>query len=153
MVGTLHFQRYRWMLATLVAALVGLSPLGIDEAQAVGARARTMRSLINQERVSRGRVPLKLNRALSRIARRHTLRMASSNKLYHNPRLAYQARRLRWTVLGENVGVGATVRSLHRAFMNSSGHRANVLNRRYRRVGISGKMARGRLWVTIVFSG
>jgi hypothetical protein len=32
----------------------------------------------------------------------------------------------RWRTLGENVGMGETVSSLHRAFMHSRAHRKNI---------------------------
>ncbi|MGH2703523.1 MAG: CAP domain-containing protein [Actinomycetota bacterium] len=40
-----------------------------------------------------------------------------------------------WQALGENVGVGGDVEALHRAFMDSPGHRTNFLGD-YERVGI-----------------
>ena len=41
-----------------------------------------------------------------------------------------------WSTWGENVGVtGGTVASIQTAFMQSTGHRANILNQRFRRVG------------------
>ena len=38
--------------------------------------------------------------------------------------------------VAENVGVGYSVQALHDAFMGSTGHRANILNASYNRVGI-----------------
>src|SRR5204863_2678547 len=42
---------------------------------------------------------------------------------------------LRPSLLGQNVGTGPTVRAVFRAFMRSADHRANVLDRSYRRAG------------------
>jgi uncharacterized protein YkwD len=43
-------------------------------------------------------------------------------------------------VVGENIAWGsgslATPRSIMRAWMNSPGHRANILNRRFREIGV-----------------
>ena len=57
----------------------------------------------------------------------------------------------RWRVLGENVGFGGDVRSLHKAFMESPAHRDNILFDRYRHVGVGVKRSGGLMWVTVVF--
>jgi uncharacterized protein YkwD len=79
--------------------------------------------------------------------------MAGSDNLHHNPNLSKELASMSWRILGENVGVGATIRSLHTAFMNSPSHRSNVLGRRYRLVGIGVVYSGGRTWVTVVFYG
>ena len=62
-------------------------------------------------------------------------------------------RRWRPRAWGENVGLSGTVFSMHRAFMRSSGHRGNILNGRYARVGIGMTRARGSVWATVIFYG
>jgi uncharacterized protein YkwD len=109
--------------------------------------------MANHERVDRGTRKLRFDHRLNRLAKRQSRRMASQNRLHHNPNLAYEARNIPWSILGENVGVGNTVESLHRAFMNSSGHRRNVLNGRYRRIGVGVVHAQGRTWITYLFAG
>jgi hypothetical protein len=43
-----------------------------------------------------------------------------------------------WTALGENIAYGYnTAESVHEGFMNSAGHRANILNARYEHVGVA----------------
>ena len=37
--------------------------------------------------------------------------------------------------------------------MGSGGHRANILNPRFRRIGIGVVKARGSVWVTTIFYG
>ena len=44
------------------------------------------------------------------------------------------------------------IRRAHQAFMASSEHRANVLHRHYRHVGIGIHTRGGQLWVTEMFS-
>jgi uncharacterized protein YkwD len=53
------------------------------------------------------------------------------------------------------VGVtGGTVARLEQAFMNSDLHRANILNRGFRRVAVGAfRDADGLLWVTVFFYG
>jgi uncharacterized protein YkwD len=111
-----------------------------------------LRVLINEERNGSVR-QLRMYGKLIKIARRHSARMASSGGIYHNPNLAQNANRLRWSILGENVGVGNSVESLHEAFMDSPPHRENVMRSRFRRVGVGILERDGRLWVTVVFLG
>jgi uncharacterized protein YkwD len=53
------------------------------------------------------------------------------------------------------VGVtSGTVASIQDAFMSSSGHRANILNRGFRRVAVGTyRDGDGFLWVTVFFYG
>ncbi|HYH27465.1 MAG TPA: CAP domain-containing protein [Actinomycetota bacterium] len=143
--------RRRGTISLLLAAAIALLGPAADQAAEAGT-AGDVRSLINAERVESGKRALRRSGKLSRIARRHSIRMARQNYLHHNGRLGYQARKMSWTVLGENVGVGTSVSSLHRAFMNSAPHRANVMKGRYRRVGVGTVQSGGRLWVTVVFA-
>ena len=43
---------------------------------------------------------------------------------------------LSWRALGENVGYSSSISKIHTNLMNSSGHRANILNSSYDRVGV-----------------
>ncbi|MBW3594215.1 MAG: hypothetical protein KY391_01450 [Actinobacteria bacterium] len=106
---------------------------------------------LNIERKLGGRVQLRLDRELSKVARKHTREMTDKNLLHHTSDGQMRSRVTNWQLLGENVGVGGTVESLHVAFMNSPGHKANVMHRSFRHVGIGTRYAHGRLWVTVVF--
>lgn len=108
---------------------------------------------VNSARVNNGFGKLRLDPQLSRAARVHTKEMAGQDSLYHTPSNILRERVTNWIVLGENVGVGGGVASLHEAFMNSPAHRDNVLHGGYRHIGIGTKKVNGRLWVTILFEG
>lgn len=56
-----------------------------------------------------------------------------------------------WSKIGENVGRGGSVDSLHKAFMNSAGHKANILDKAWTHVGIGTVYANDKLYVTVVF--
>jgi uncharacterized protein YkwD len=58
-----------------------------------------------------------------------------------------------WDAIGENVGVGSTVRSVHRALMNSTSHRRIILSRAFTSVGVGVVRSGGRAWVTEIFLG
>jgi len=149
--------------ALVPLALAGTASAGVARADvAGGAAARTaapddeygFHQLVNQARAQSGLGALTRDTAADTVARAWSGRMAQSGSLAHNPNLAAEVDRTvttQWTRLGENVGVGWDVRGLHDAFMNSPGHRANVLGD-FNRVGIGVvRNPDGRLWVTFVF--
>lgn len=106
---------------------------------------------INAARRDQSRGQLQLDPELTKVARKHTREMTAKNLLHHTKTAAFKTRVTNWTMLGENVGVGSTVDSLHKAFMDSPSHRDNVLYNTYRHIGIGTRERNGRLWVTIVF--
>ena len=93
---------------------------------------------------------------MSTLARRHSIAMANRGYIFHtsNPSSFY-LKGVRWSTWGENVGVtGGTIAGLQNAFMQSSGHRSNILNRGFRRVAVGTyRDADGLLWVTVFFYG
>lgn len=131
----------------LVAAL--LTAAGVALAPPAGASAGTFVSLINSARASAGLPALSSRGDLASVAASWTQRMASSGTLAHNPSLASQVTGYRY--VGENVGYGPDAATIHRAFMDSASHRANILDRDYTEVGVAVVQADGRLWVTEVF--
>ncbi len=106
--------------------------------------------LVNRERRGRGLVALRANRRLALAARRHASDMVRYSYFAHNSRsgVRFTSRIVRtgyargaanWRV-GENLawgaGGGSTPRSIVRGWMNSPPHRANILNRRFRDLGM-----------------
>ena len=110
-------------------------------------------SQINHARALNGRARMSLNGSLSDYARRWSANMASRNRLYHNASLATWLRNWSWRILGENVGYGSSTSQVYVAFMNSAPHRANILDRRYRTMGVGVVVKNGRTWVTVIFRG
>jgi uncharacterized protein YkwD len=106
---------------------------------------------MNKARSNNGRTRMGMDPELSRAARKHTWEMLGKEQLYHTPSTKLKRRVTRWSVLGENVGVGGDVESLHQAFMNSPAHKANILYSSFRHVGIGVLKKDGRLWVTVIF--
>ncbi len=126
------------------AAIVPLPELGND-----------LLALTNADRATGGHEALALAERLSRYALRHSRRMAELGSIFHSGE-----RQLRdalegtgWETAGENVGVGASVPSIERAFMASPPHRANVLGPAYDHAAVGVVRADGVLWVTVVFYG
>ena len=106
-------------------------------------------SKINDERSSRSIATLSWNDELARVARRHSQEMADQNNLHHNAHLGNEVQG--WQAVGENVGSGGSVDDLHSAFMNSTAHRDNILDRDYTELGVGTVWKDGTLWVTEVF--
>ncbi|GMQ98913.1 MAG: hypothetical protein BMS9Abin17_1447 [Acidimicrobiia bacterium] len=106
-------------------------------------------SKINASRAAAGKAPLEVYWDLADDARAHSAAMAAKGSIYHNPGLAGVTSG--WTTLGENVGVGFDVNQLHQAFMDSAGHRSNILGD-FNYVGVGVKVDdAGLVWVTVVF--
>ena len=97
---------------------------------------------LNQSRKEAGQPPLDWDEHLAAAARAHTQKMAQGNKLAHVlPGEPAVAERLATTGIhfnrsGENVGYNSDVNDFERAWMESPGHRENILNPDYTVVGI-----------------
>jgi hypothetical protein len=144
------------IVAVLVAGLVALSA-SVALAPAAGAdvaEEARLYELTNQSRAQNGLGALSYDGAATGVARAWAQELANSGSLRHNPNLVAQvdAHVTRdWTRLGENVGYSSTVDQVQTAYMNSPGHRANILGD-YNRVGVGAvRDGSGRLWTTVVF--
>lgn len=106
-------------------------------------------SLLNKSRASNGLKALRRVEGVNNVAREWSHVMAVDNQLKHrsNLRSPFSGN---WSSLAENVGVGYQARSLHKAFMDSPGHRANIMGN-YDYVGIGVALADTRVWVTFNF--
>ncbi len=104
---------------------------------------------LNAERKAAGLNELTVHWDLLDDARAHSQVMMDGNHLHHNPDLGSVTDR--WWRLGENVGVGPDAEILHQAFMNSEGHRRNILGE-WDYVGIGVRQeSEYKIWVTVVF--
>ncbi|HWB71051.1 MAG TPA: cell wall-binding repeat-containing protein [Egibacteraceae bacterium] len=143
----------------LVAALLAvLMPTAAAAADPWATEERSFVDRINTDRQAAGLQPLAVNVDLVRMARDWSQVMAAEDTMYHNPLLAEQAPQ-GWQRLGENVGYttnnsGAPteelVARLHQAFLDSEGHRANILGD-YSQVGVGVVMTAVKMWVTVDF--
>jgi uncharacterized protein YkwD len=109
-----------------------------------------MLTLVNQARASQGLQPLVLNAALNRAAQSYAQTMASTNCFSHTcpPVTDFGQRAVQagytWKTLGENIAAGyATADDTFNAWMNSSGHRANILNPDFRDMGLGMAVVQG----------
>lgn len=132
------------VIASVAMLVTGLAaPVGANETMEDG-----FLTLINEERVAEGLAPLGVYWDLVDDARDHSQLMSDTENLHHNPDLAGVT--TGWYSLGENVGYGPDVEILHQAFMDSPGHKANVLGA-YNYIGIGVFQEDTRIWATMVF--
>ena len=137
------------LVVLLVSLLAGLVTPVTAHAAVDGSAERQFVAAINQERAARGLPALQVASDLTAVARRHSARMASSGNLHHNPNLGSDVGN--WQKVGENVGVGPSVSAIHRAFMDSASHRANILGSDWVQVGVGVEVRGDTIWVTEVF--
>ena len=146
------------VLVLLLVAAPSASAAGACSAAAhaspskAGKRAlvRATLCVLNAHRARNNLRTLRLSPRLSRAARRHSRAMARRNFFSHDSlsgasfvdrirRAGYLRGARSWSV-GENIAYGSgrrsTPASIGRAWMNSAGHRANILSRSYRAIGI-----------------
>ncbi len=139
----------RW-LALLMTAALALMGLGISASADAGMEAEFL-SKINASRSAAGLGSLKSSGSLSSYARGHSGDMADAGAIFHSTSgQLSSAAGSGWTKVGENVGKGPSVDSLHNAFMNSAGHKANILGA-YDTAGVGVALKDGYIYVTVVF--
>src|SRR5260221_3772860 len=128
------------VLATISVAILTFPPSARGQAD---APAQTLFESANHERVAHGLAPLKWSATLAVAARQHALRMAAQNTLSHQlrgePGMAERASQAgaRFSSLAENVAEGPSAESIHKQWMNSPPHRANLLDAQLDSVGIA----------------
>lgn len=98
--------------------------------------------LMNADRQANGLPALKLNMNIVKVARAHGQDMINRKFFAHenpdgqSPFDRMQAAGISFRYAGENLAINRNVTAAEQAFMNSSGHRANILNPNYTEVGI-----------------
>ena len=114
--------------------------------------------LVNEQRVKNGLNPLTENWELSRVARYKSQDMVDNRYFSHtsptygSPFQMIRAFGISFRQAGENIAYGQrTPQAVVNAWMNSSGHRANILNASYTQIGV-GYVAAGNYW-TQMFIG
>lgn len=148
-------SRRQMALVFLLAAALFTTGIVTEPARAgatVPPRGEMFR-LTNADRQAQNRRAVDLNARLSRYARRHSQAMAARGELFHTEDLAAKLNGLKWTIAGENVGVGSDLPGLESAFMASGPHRKNILRRAFYDTAIGVVARNGRYWVTVIFYG
>lgn len=114
--------------------------------------------LTNNERAKAGLAPLQADWELSRVAREKSRDMATSSYFDHNsptygsPFDMMRAYGINYRTAGENIAKGQrTPQEVVNAWMNSPGHRENIMNGNFTHIGV-GYVESGNHW-TQMFIG
>jgi len=114
--------------------------------------AEQLFALANQTRAQSGAGPLQWDPALAAAALYHCRRMAQEGPIAHRyggePDLAGRAGQAgaHFSLIEENVAVGSSADRIHSMWMQSPGHRENMLNPEVDRVGVAVVESRGVLY-------
>ncbi|MFD6247643.1 CAP domain-containing protein [Streptomyces roseolus] len=121
-----------------------------------GSAADQVLSLVNAERAKAGCGPLTANATLARAAQAHSDDMAARDFFDHtNPDGAGPGDRVTaagypWSTYGENIAMGQrTPEQVMEAWMNSPGHRANILNCDFKELGVGIHDGGGPYWTQV----
>lgn len=116
------------------------------------AAAEQLFALANQSRAQAGAGALRWDRALAEAAMRHCERMVAEHELSHRygGELDLTARAAaagaHFSLIEENIALGPYPASIHEGWLQSPGHRRNLLNPEVDRVGIAVIEARGNMY-------
>lgn len=153
------------LVGLLLAAVTMVGVSSLPAAASPTAEDRLL-ALHNDARASAGLPPLQRDAGLDQVAAGWTVQMRDSYEaggdrhaaLRHNPNLAGQLPGA-FQAASENVGFTVLTDAsdqtladrLHEGYMNSDGHRANIMGD-YDRVGVAKRTASdGTMWSTVVF--
>ncbi|WP_242964874.1 CAP domain-containing protein [Scatolibacter rhodanostii] len=108
--------------------------------------------LVNEQRAANGLSPLTLNQDVSNVARAKSQDMHDNNYFAHtsptygSPFDMLTSFGISYRAAGENIAMGySTPEAVMEGWMNSSGHRANILNASFTQIGV-GYVADGNYW-------
>ncbi|MFE5659723.1 CAP domain-containing protein [Streptomyces sp. NPDC056517] len=113
-------------------------------------------ALVNAERAKAGCGPLSANATLTRAAQGHSDDMAARDFFDHtNPDGAGPGERVTaagypWSTYGENIAMGqSSPEQVMESWMNSPGHRANILNCDFKEIGVGIHSQGGPYWTQV----
>ncbi|MBQ3483771.1 MAG: SafA/ExsA family spore coat assembly protein [Clostridia bacterium] len=114
--------------------------------------------LVNEERMARGLKPLSQNWELSRVARYKSQDMkdnryfSHTSPVYGSPYQMMRSFGISYRSAGENIAMGyRTPKAVVNGWMNSAGHRANILSAAFTEIGV-GYVADGGYWTQMFIS-
>lgn len=148
-----------WVFTSLVMGLMGWSaPAQRGESVPQPAKAEQLFAMANATRAQEGRGRLVWDQALADAAMKHCVRMVFEGPLSHRyggePDLSSRAgdAGAHFSLIEENIAIGPYPGSIHQGWLDSPGHRENLLNPEIDRVGIAVIAARGVLYAVADYS-
>lgn len=123
-----------------------------DQNNALSAYEQKVVELTNIERTKQGLAPFEIDTELSKVAREKSRDMAAQNYFAHesptygSPFDMMRSFNIDYRTAGENIAKGQeTPEEVVQAWMNSEGHRANILNGNFTHIGV-GFIEQGNHW-------
>lgn len=114
--------------------------------------------LVNKYRAENGLKPLKINSSVSRVAQAKSEDMKDKNYFDHisptygSPFEMLKSFGISYKTAGENIAKGQkTAEAVVNAWMNSEGHRKNILNANYEEIGVGYATGNGTTYWTQLF--
>ena len=144
-------KRLTLCIALAAFVLLVVAPVASAHAIHMTKPEKKMLALINHARASHGLAKLKMVRSLERASRAHSREMVSHDYFSHNSfggesfaarliRFGYSASGCTSWTAGENIAFGyksrGTPKAIFKAWMHSPAHRAVILTKRFRNVGV-----------------
>ncbi len=133
--------------------------ISIPSIDDVKALEQKVIELVNRQRAAAGLSPLAANWELCRVARYKSQDMIDKNYFSHqsptygSPFRMMEDFGIRFTAAGENIAYGQrSPEEVMNSWMNSPGHRSNILSRTYNQIGVGvAKKANGTYYWTQMF--
>jgi uncharacterized protein YkwD len=151
-----------WVLVLASGCTTAASPSEMPAAGTASGITASIVDLTNAERSDAGVVPLRASSQLMQAAQLHAEQMARTGQMSHEiagvrypaPPDRLAAVGYRWGSYGENIAMGQTsATAVMASWMRSSGHRGNILNGRYREIGVGyARDSAGRPYFVQVFA-
>ena len=144
---------YLTILDSLSAPGASAQPTVVNQTGEFSSQAQGILEIVNDYRAQYGLPALKLDETLCTVAQVKAQDMhdngyfSHTSPTYGSPYDLMDLYGVRWTSAAENIACGqSTVQAVMTAWMNSEGHRANILNESYTKLGV-GYVADGNYWV------
>lgn len=144
----------RVVSTAVLAASLSLSVPAVSSAQTTQSPVQQMLTLVNDQRVKAGCPAVRLDSRLNTAATKHSQDMARNNYFSHTGRdgssFVTRIRREGYpTPRSENIAAGNTAaQATFRQWMNSSGHRRNILDCTAKDMGVGVATVRGSRYGT-----
>lgn len=127
-----------------------------NSSNSVSAFEKKVVELVNVQRKANGLQPLKLNTSLSNVARYKSEDMKNKNYFSHtsptygSPFDMLKQFNISYRTAGENIAKGQkTPEAVVNAWMNSEGHRKNILNKNFTEIGVGYVSGSSTYWTQL----
>lgn len=129
----------------------------IQNSSSMNSNEKEVFELINKQRINNGLKELKVDQELQRVARIKAQDMVDNNYFSHNspiygtPFQMLNSFKISYSAAAENIAGNSTNTGVVNSWMNSSGHKANILNSSYNYTGIGvvNSTKYGRIYVQL----